>query len=82
LVSSGHVLERTDAQHAHVPLPSKRKREVLRLVAAGYANKEIAAHLGITSWAVEKHLRQLFRRYAVPNRAALVFAAYRAGHLS
>ena len=63
-------------------VPSERKRQVLRLVAAGYANKEIAARLGITPWGVEKHLRQLFRQYAVPNRTALALAAYRAGHLS
>jgi len=61
---------------------SRRKREVLALVADGYATKEIASRLGVTSWAIEKHLRQLFRRYAVPNRAALVSAAFREGHLS
>jgi DNA-binding CsgD family transcriptional regulator len=77
------VADRTVAHHRTVPeIPSERKREVLRLVAAGYANKEIAVRLGITSWGVEKHLRQLFRRYAVPNRTALVLAAYREGHLS
>jgi len=63
-------------------VPTERKREVLRLVAAGYANKEIAVRLGITPWGVEKHLRQLFRRYAVANRTALALAAYREGHLS
>lgn len=59
-----------------------RKRQVLELVATGCANKEIAAQLGITSWGVEKHLRHLFRQYGVPNRAALVHAASRRGHLA
>jgi DNA-binding CsgD family transcriptional regulator len=63
-------------------LPTRRKREVLALVAAGHPNKEIAARLGITSWAVEKHLRQLFAWYGVANRAGLVSAAFRQGHLS
>lgn len=62
--------------------PTRRKREVLELVAAGHPNKEIAARLGVTSWAIEKHLRQLFRRYEVPNRAALVMAAVRRGDLA
>ena len=61
---------------------SRRKREVLVLVADGYATKEIASRLGVTSWAIEKHLRQLFRSYGVANRAALVSAAFRAGQLT
>lgn len=63
-------------------VPSARKCEVLALVAAGCANKEIARRLGVTPWAIEKHLRQLFRFYRVPNRAALVRAALRSGHLT
>ena len=64
-----------------VPAPSVRKRQVMELVADGYATKQIAARLGISSAAVDKHLRQLFRRYGVPNRAALVGAAYRRSHI-
>jgi DNA-binding CsgD family transcriptional regulator len=66
---------------AEIAAPTARKREILELVAAGYATKEIAAALGISGAAVDKHLRQLFRRYAVPNRAALVGAAFRRAHL-
>jgi DNA-binding NarL/FixJ family response regulator len=62
-------------------LPTRRKREVLELVADGYATKQIAARLGISDAAVDKHLRQLFRRYGVANRAALVCAAFRRAHL-
>jgi DNA-binding CsgD family transcriptional regulator len=65
-----------------VPVPNERKRQVLVLIAAGYATKQIAAEMGISGAAVEKHLRQLFRRYGVPNRAALVGAAYRRSHIS
>jgi two-component system nitrate/nitrite response regulator NarL len=64
-----------------IAAPTSRKRQVLELVAAGYATKQIAAELGISAAAVDKHLRQLFRRYAVPNRAALVSAAFRHAHL-
>ena len=65
-----------------VALPTARKRQVLELVAAGYATKQIAARLGISTAAVDKHLRQLFRRYGVPNRAALVGAAFRRAHIA
>jgi DNA-binding CsgD family transcriptional regulator len=64
-----------------IAAPTRRKKQVLELVAAGYATKQIAAELGISGAAVDKHLRQLFRRYAVPNRAALVGAAFRHAHL-
>jgi DNA-binding CsgD family transcriptional regulator len=64
-----------------IAAPTRRKKQVLELVAAGYATKQIAAELGISGAAVDKHLRQLFRRYAVPNRAALVGAAFRRAHL-
>jgi DNA-binding NarL/FixJ family response regulator len=70
------------AHVADITAPTRRKREVLELVADGYATKQIAARLGISSAAVEKHLRQLFRRYGVPNRAALVCAAFRRAHLA
>ncbi len=65
-----------------IAAPTLRKREILELVAAGCATKEIALRLGISTAAVDKHLRQLFRRYAVPNRAALVCAAFRHVHLA
>ena len=61
--------------------PTRRKREILELVADGCATKQIALRLGISTAAVDKHLRQLFRRYGVPNRAALVSAAFRRAHL-
>ncbi len=64
-----------------IAAPTRRKKQVLELVALGYATKQIAAELGISGAAVDKHLRQLFRRYAVPNRAALVGAAFRHAHL-
>ena len=65
-----------------VPIPTARKREILELIAAGHPTKEIAGRLGISAAAVDKHLRQLFRRYGVPNRAALVGAAFRRAHIA
>ena len=37
-----------------------RSCEVLRLVAAGMTNKEIAGHLSVSTSAVKKHLKRLF----------------------
>jgi DNA-binding NarL/FixJ family response regulator len=55
------------------------QRELLRLVSVGYSNKEIAAAVGVSEPAVKKRLFSLMRRYAVPNRAALVRVAMNAG---
>lgn len=84
MVSSRHVrvVRRGHDRRVNGDVPSARKREVLALVAAGFANKEIAGRLGVTPWAVEKHLRQLFRWYGVPNRTALVRVALRSGHVT
>jgi DNA-binding NarL/FixJ family response regulator len=58
-----------------------RRRQVLALVAEGLSNKEIAAGLSISETTAKKHVRDLFRTYGVPNRAALVRAALVAGDL-
>lgn len=58
-----------------------RQRQVLRLVAEGLGNKEIAARLKVTSSGAKKHLEALTRRYSVSGRTALVRAAIQAGDL-
>jgi DNA-binding CsgD family transcriptional regulator len=51
---------------------SPREQEIARMVGAGYPNKTIAAHLGISSWTVSTHLRRMFAKVGVNSRAALV----------
>jgi DNA-binding NarL/FixJ family response regulator len=58
-----------------------RQLEILRLIALGLANKQIAVELRIAEPSVKKHVSRLFRRYTVPNRAALVRAAIEAREL-
>jgi DNA-binding NarL/FixJ family response regulator len=58
-----------------------RQQEILRLIALGLANKQIAVELRIAEPSVKKHVSRLFRRYEVPNRAALVRAAIEAREL-
>ena len=58
-----------------------RQRLVLELVARGLATKEIAAALGISEPGAKKHVATLLRRFAAPNRAALVRSAIAAGAL-
>lgn len=57
------------------PRISKREREVLRLLVAGSANREIAEELGINERTVKSHIAQLLRKIGVANRTALTVHA-------
>jgi len=47
-----------------------RERSVLQLVAAGYANAEIANMLYVAPSTVRKHLEHAYRKLGVSNRMA------------
>lgn len=49
---------------------SKRELEVLKLVALGNSNKEIAHILQISEYTIEKHLTHIFQKIQVTNRIA------------
>jgi DNA-binding NarL/FixJ family response regulator len=58
---------------------SDREREVLRQLAHGQRNKEIALHLGISVRTVETYRGRLMRKLNVTNLADLVRFAIQAG---
>ncbi len=49
---------------------SQREGEVLRLVAQGFANKQIATALGIAERTVKAHLGSIFRQIGVADRTS------------
>ncbi|MFL6164398.1 MAG: response regulator [Jatrophihabitantaceae bacterium] len=55
---------------AVIDLLSEREQQVLRLVAAGLANKQIGRRLGITESTVKVHLGNIFRRIGVTDRTS------------
>jgi DNA-binding CsgD family transcriptional regulator len=55
-----------------------READVLRLVADGLSNKEIAAQLHLSPRTVEKHVESLLRKLGVRTRIALAAAARKA----
>lgn len=61
--------------------PSPRELEVLRLVARGAANKEIARTLLISETTVKTHLKHAFAKLGVDSRAAAVVVALERGLL-
>jgi DNA-binding CsgD family transcriptional regulator len=57
---------------------SPREFEVAGLLAAGWANKEIAARLGIRISTVKEHVHRILVKTELPSRAAIA-AAYVGG---
>lgn len=54
---------------------SERETEVLRLIARGHTNHEIAERLGLSVQTVNTHLRNTYRKLEVRSRAQAVSAA-------
>lgn len=73
------------AGHADRPRPSLpagltvREIEVLRAVARGLTNKEVAATLDISSKTVSRHLESVFSKIGVTTRAAATMFAMQRG---
>ena len=78
------LMRRADARRQPVPQASAadaltpREVEVLRLVAAGLTNREIAATLWIAPGTVRKHLDNAYAKLGVGSRTAAVAVAFRA----
>ena len=61
---------------------STREREVLRHIAEGASNKEIAQQLGISVRTVESHRDSLMRKVGIKSVAGLTRLALRSGLIS
>ena len=60
-------------------LLTDRECEVLRLVAAGMSNGEIADHLRISPATAKTHVAHLLTKLDARDRVQLVIIAYQAG---
>jgi LuxR family maltose regulon positive regulatory protein len=60
---------------------SRREQEVLRLIAAGASNQEIAASLVIALGTVKKHITTIFAKVGVASRTQLLVRARELGLL-
>lgn len=56
-----------------------REREVLKHLAEGRSNREIAADLGISPKTVNRHIENIFNKLGASSRAAAVAKALRSG---
>jgi DNA-binding NarL/FixJ family response regulator len=73
-----------DQSHASGPIGndlSEREAEVVRLVAQGYSNKEVAAQLAISVRTIETYKARAMEKLGIDSRAALVRYAAQRGWL-
>ncbi len=60
---------------------TKREIEILNQVAQGLSNKEIAAHLNLSKYTVESHIKNIYQKLSVHNRTEAVDTARQLGFL-
>lgn len=61
------------------PELTDREREILNLIAAGWDNAAIAAHLFVSPNTVRNHISRIFAKLGVSNRAQAIVRAREAG---
>jgi two-component system NarL family response regulator len=69
------------AAHGPGDAVSPREREILRLFARGHGNKAIAEALGISENTVRFHIKSVFEKLGVSDRAHAVAVAIQRGIL-
>jgi DNA-binding CsgD family transcriptional regulator len=66
----------TERRRRPVPRLTPRQKHLLRLVAAGHTNTQIARRLGIAEGTVRTHLENIYERLHVSSRTAAVTRAF------
>jgi DNA-binding NarL/FixJ family response regulator len=74
-----HPAVRGPVALAKAPPLTEREREILRLVAAGLQNKEIAQRLGISLATVRNHVHNILEKLEVHSKLEAVSLAFRQG---
>jgi DNA-binding NarL/FixJ family response regulator len=69
------------SETATTPFPdlTDRERELLRLIAQGLSNNDIAARLNISGKTVSNHISNIFNKLQVADRAQAMIRAREAG---
>ena len=67
-----------DAERRRHPVPqlTPRQKDLLRLLATGHTNTQIARRLGISEGTVRTHLQNIYERLHVSSRTAAVTHAF------
>lgn len=74
----------TPDDFAHLPVPdplTPRETEILRLLAGGFSNREIAEAMHLAEGTVKNHLSALLGKFGVRDRTRMVLRALHLGML-
>ena len=80
-VTAGFVNKQGGRAGATAPSLTDREAEVLRLIASGYGNKEIAGRLGLSAKTIEAHKANAMRKLDLNGRIDIVKYAILQGWL-
>jgi DNA-binding NarL/FixJ family response regulator len=78
-IRTDQVISKRLAERAARPALTEREVEVVKLLAQGLRNKEIASMLGISEETVQSHVKNIFSKLDVTDRTAAVNVAFRRG---
>lgn len=79
--ASAYLMREVRASERPEPL-TERETEVLRLLAQGQSNKQIARHLHVVEDTVKTHVRHILAKLGVQSRTQAVLSAQRLGLVS
>lgn len=88
VVAEGYVVTAREAVGESLPgrpqpgaldVLTEREREVLRLVALGMTNAEIAVEMTRSESTVKSHVQNVLRKLGLPNRASAIATYYQVG---
>ena len=77
-VTLSSLVEKNNIQSPNIPDKiglTRREKEILKLIALGKTNEEIADKLNISSLTVKTHVSNIYRKINVPNRIQAIFWA-------
>jgi len=77
----GDAATATDNSEKTLAVLTKRERQIARLVSAGLPNKVIGRQLSLTAGTIRAHLRNIFRKLEINNRATLAALAVSDQHI-
>ena len=78
-VNRGEALQTAGKAAQAFPELSRRKLEVLRLIAEGQSNAAIATRLALSVKTVQNHISNIFSKLQVADRAQAIVRAREAG---